>query len=119
MQLIIGILCSILLTPTMLIFLNFLLASLELIQQIMLFGNSGDPRLMSGVISEFIVLQLVWLSVLLPGVLMCTLAVFKYKILELSWFRKLMKSFAVLQMLTFPLVSTVGFYVYWLSKRHR
>lgn len=79
-------------------------------------GGSADPKILAGEISAFIVQQIISIIVLLPGLILVSLASLKFKV-NADWYKRILRVMAWLSTLCLPLLVFVGIYLHWLSRK--
>lgn len=86
------------------------------LQQLVLFAEPSDPKLIAGSISAGIVTQLVSPPLYILPLIFCSIASFKYK-LQANWYKRLLKVFGVVMVLTPPINTLIGVYIVFLGWR--
>ena len=107
-----GILGLFLLTPIFIEALDYFSAVKSFIQ------FYGDPKNMAGLVSATIVSQIRALILLIPGLVLCSVIVFKFKF-NPKWYFATLRVYGLLSIFIIPVFVFVGFYIYFLSNRHR
>ena len=106
----------ILLSPAMLEFMTFYVS--------FLWGGSAvldaDPaekgNLVGKLVGVTITSQLYSLLILAPGLVVCSLAIFYFKV-SIDWFGRLLKIVSILMLLTFPITSFAGAYLFFTANK--
>ena len=115
---VLSILASILLLPILSDFvstISTLTAFLGLLQSVSATGE-GDPQLLAGALATHITLQLLSIIYLIPGIILCSIAVLKGNNSNL-WFKKILTIYAWLLVLSLPILTVLGFYLMWLKRK--
>ena len=109
---------SILLLPILSDFVSTvstLTALLGLLQSVSATGE-GDPKLLAGALATHIVLQLLSIIYLIPGMILCSVAVLKGNNSSL-WFKKILTIYTWLLILSLPILTVLGLYLMWLKRK--
>jgi len=108
------------LLPVIVYFIGFVTTLSDSIYQYYLYGLSTSPNQLALTISTEIVSQLKATMVLIPGIVLCSIASSNFKMHRHNWFRKWLRSFGIMLLCMFPVLSISGFYLIKLSgKRTR
>lgn len=112
----IGLIALIPIIPALLTCVSFVLAVFSTVITLSTTGGSADPKILAGEISTFLVQQIVSIIVLLPGLILVSLASLKFKV-NANWYKKVLRVMAWLSTLCLPLLVFVGIYLHWINRK--
>jgi hypothetical protein len=89
---------------------------ISLLQQIVMFNEPGDPKIIAGTISTAIVSQLISSVFYIVPLTLCSVASFKFKV-NAKWYKVILRVFGVVLLLTPVINSVIGIYILYLGFR--